>query len=164
MARTGEHSLSFTLDGTRFTVGRLAPRRAIRMSIRLGKIIGPGIGGAMSKLDLTKGVKGVGELEVSALVGQIDWARALGELGDRLTPQEFDAIHDEFLWNAVADLDGRTLPLLEHFDTIFDGRPFLSIQVLGKALSFTYGNFSSLLGTLSGGPAAPEASPTLRSA
>jgi hypothetical protein len=108
--------------------------RSLRLAARLGKVVGPALVGALM----------TGGMSADALP-------ALGTLFDRLSPDELEVLTRELLASATVIVDGKNAPVMDVFDSIFQGRLHEVLQLLRAALVLNYGeSFSELVAAASG--------------
>jgi hypothetical protein len=154
-------SQSTTIDGVKFEVFMLDPDKAMKHSLSLLKIIGPGAG-AIADL------KQSGGLENVESIGDLDW----GDDGfQRLFSAILDKIDSEFLLELINDLSevsevepGGNLQACRAL--LFRGKTALQFKWLWFALKVNYQDFSGALGSVfgpqgnNGAPARPSPSPS----
>jgi hypothetical protein len=127
---------TLSLDGFTYTIGRLPPRRALKLENRLMRALGPGVAALVTAVPLKEGKPDVERLNLAAL------GPALQGLFAQLTPDEQDAIMAELLSTViVATPDGKGGPLMPLFDAHFDGRLPAVFKVCWAALEANFGGF-----------------------
>lgn len=129
------------IDGHRYLIGRLAPRRALRLQNRLVRALGPAIIPLLKDVPLREGKADLGSADLDlAAVGA-----ALQGLMSALTPQEQDAIMEELF--SVVQVIGteKTGAIMPIFDAHFDGRLVAVWKLLWASLEEQFGGFFELL-------------------
>jgi hypothetical protein len=105
---------------------QLPATKAHKLLIRIGKILGPAIGGGLD------GVKGSFKDDAAGAIG-----RAVSGLFERATPDEVDAILKEFV--EYSEVDGK--PLKSCFDLHFAGKLADMYLWFAFALEVNYSDF-----------------------
>lgn len=124
------------IDGFTYTVGRLPPRRALKLENRLLRAVGPAIVQLVRSVPLKDGKPDAAKLDLSALGG------ALQGLFAQLTPEEQDGIMAELLSTVVVTTaEGKGGPVMSVFDAHFDGRLPAVFKLCWAALEENFGGF-----------------------
>ena len=126
---------SANIDGSTYEVTQLTPRRAMRLSVRIGKVLGPALAKASGA------AKAGGDTDISA------FGDAVATLFDSLTPDELEFVSDELLYSLTRETDGKKLSASgAKFDLVMAGESVMTIyKILRFAFEVNYGNFTSAL-------------------
>lgn len=143
MARKTEEK---EIDGIRFEVTQLDPKRSQRLLLRIMGHLSHAMGKAMA------GVSGDPEKGLSLETMDLDFSKvgqAIPALFERLTPDEFEGIQKELLTYARAQRPGgEWVQLWPAFDLVMGeepATPFTGFKVALFAFEVNYGNFSGVL-------------------
>lgn len=116
-----------TIDDINYTFYQLAPRKSLRLLIRIFKIIGGPLG---SSLD-----EGGGR---SVLDQNFDLGKIVSGLCDRMEVSEVESIIDELLGQVMAEGYGE---VSKQFDAIFCGRIAHLFKVVYASMEAEYSDF-----------------------
>jgi hypothetical protein len=120
------------IDGMHFAITQLPGMKGLRMSQRLGRILGPA---------LAKGLSGMGSVSLDRLTESAVNMETIGEavaiLFDRLSENELEAITRELF--ASATVDGK--PLMAAFDLVMQGKTLTVYKALLFAFEVNFGSF-----------------------
>jgi hypothetical protein len=126
-----------TIDGARYVIGRLPPRRALKLGNRVVKAAGPGLvalvasgGGKLADLDV-------------AVLGSV-----LRSVFDVLSPEEQDSIMAELFESVVVLENGKNAPVMTVFDAHFADRLPAALQLLWECLKDNFASFGDALAGL----------------
>ncbi len=126
-----------TIDGFSYDVTQLPGMRGVRFLARLGRIVGPSLGGLITSLQ----GGGLAGADLSAV------AVSVGRLFIDLTENELEAICRELLGSATYrdPVTQKIVPVMDDFDLHFQGRAASVLKLLAFALEVNYGNFFDAL-------------------
>ncbi len=127
------------IDGARYIIGRLPPRRALKLGNRIVKAAGPALVALVAS-----GEGKLGDLDIGA-IGSV-----VGSVFAELGPEEQDAIMAELLEPVLLLENGRNTPVLSVFDAHFDGRLPAALKLMWEALKDNFASFGSALAGLVG--------------
>jgi hypothetical protein len=128
------------IDGHRYMIGRLPPRKALRLQNRLVRILGPPLIPLLKSVPLSgDGTTNLEEVDLSA-VGE-----AVQALMAQVTPNEQDEILAELF--SVVQVVGteKVGPVMPIFDAHFDGRLLAVWKLAWATLEEQFGGFFALL-------------------
>jgi len=125
------------IDGLRFSVTQLPGMRGLRMSVRLGKLLGPALARAAGAA-----TGGLASLDVSKLSGAVD------ALFEHLTEDEIESVTKALLESCLVTIEGKTGPLMPMFDTVMGGKVATVYKLLRFAFEVNFGNFFGGLAAL----------------
>lgn len=123
------------IDGFTYTIGRLPPRRALKLENRLLRALGPAVAQLVTAIPLKEGKADPAKLDLSALGG------ALQGLMAQLSPDEQDGIMAELLSTVIVSADGKGGAVMPMFDAHFDGRLPAVFKLSWAALEENFGGF-----------------------
>ena len=124
------------IDGERYTFCQLPPKRSLKLMMRILRIVGPTLGVAV---DGVKGsVTGAGVDVQSLMAADIDLARIVAVLCERLDQNEVEAIVDDLLSQTIHAGQGE---VSRKFDALFGGRLPHLFKVVYAALLVEYSDF-----------------------
>jgi hypothetical protein len=132
----------------KIAVSKLPAMRAVKLSARLGKIIGPTIAAGMPSAGVLRKVSSFADLDVN-------FEQVARALFDRLDPDELEALLRELL--AATTLNGQ--PIMETFDLVFADQLENVIPVVKFVLGFQFGSFGRALLAAGGAVMAQAGSP-----
>lgn len=126
-------------------VTTLTATRAVKLQVKLVKLLGPSFGALFSSLDLKK-IKAGKFTESDIKLEMI--STAFEKLSDKLDPDEFDALLFQILANTK--VDGKDVSSAVVFNSVFTGELMLMYRVLLFSLEVQFSNFfeESGIGTL----------------
>jgi hypothetical protein len=128
-------SQTCTIDGSEYTVQQLPAMKAQRLFVKIAGILSP----AVSRLANGRKITSIADLNLS-VVGD-----ALGVLGDRLTPDEYENIVRQLLYSVTRkDLDGKLQDISKSFDIEFAGEMVTVLKLVRFAFEVNYGDFFSV--------------------
>lgn len=153
------NSEDITLEGLRFRVAQLPPRRAMRVFNALLQVCAPALSSIAPAAGRLLGGLKWEDLPVSELLD--GFAKAL----PGLDAERQDYFIDNLLASTDWVTDGKAMPVLEVFDEVFLGRIFLAYRLMVFAGRVNFGGFRSALGASGTGrlipmPSASEMSST----
>ena len=120
-------SRSKEIDGRSYTVTQMPAMKALRMTHRLGKALGPAIG----HLAVQDGQ----EVDIERI------GKALEALFTAMSEDDLETITKELLNSATVIVDSKSLPVLAQFNTLMAGQIETVFKLLGFALEVNYGSF-----------------------
>jgi hypothetical protein len=124
------------IDGFTYTIGRLPPRRALKLENRLLRALGPAVAQLVTAIPLKDGKPDLAKLDLGALGG------ALQGLMAQLTPEEQDVIMAELLSTVIVSTpEGKGGAVMPLFDAHFDGRLHAVFKLCWAALEENFGGF-----------------------
>jgi hypothetical protein len=127
------------IDGARYLIGRLPPRRALKLQNRLIRCLGPAVVALFKNVPTTaEGKADFGSLDHAAV------GAALQGLMSQLTPQEQDDIMVELLSTVQVVGAEKVGPVMPIFDSHFDGRLVAVWKLLWACLEEQFGGFFAL--------------------
>jgi hypothetical protein len=130
-----------TIDGARYLIGRLPPRRALKLGNRIVKAAGPGLVALVAS-----GEGKLGDLDLGAL------GSVIRSVFDALSPEEQDAIMAE-LFEPVVVLNienGKSAPVMVVFDAHFADRLPAALKLMWECLQDNFSSFGDALAGLAG--------------
>lgn len=152
-----------TIDGLRFRVAKIAPRRAMRCWNELVQVAVPGLPALVPVIKKVRAdEKKLAEMEVADLV--LDAVPAIALALPKLDPNKQDYFIDELLSATLYLGAGEAVNVLDVFDEVFLGRVFTAYKLLGVALKVNFGSFTSALGSTGAGRLTSMPSPSETSA
>lgn len=127
------------IDGHRYLVGRLPPRRALKLQNRLVRALGPALVPLLKDAPLRGGLTDLAAVDLQGV------GAALEGLMSQLTPQEQDDIMVELF--SVVQVVGseKAGPIMPIFDAHFDGRLVAVWKLMWACLEEQFGGFFALL-------------------
>jgi hypothetical protein len=150
---------SVTLDGLRFRVAKIAPRRAMRCWNELVQCAVPGLPALAPVIrKVSQGETKLADMEVLDLV--LDATPALALALPKLDVAKQDYFIDELLSATMFIGDGQAVPVLDVFDNVFLGKIATAYKLLGVALKVNFGSFRGALVSTGAGRLTPMPSPS----
>lgn len=139
-----------TIDGMRFRVTQLPGMRGYLLSNDLLQLIAPALGHA-SKLRpgvkvLDMGLDELGPMLAAVLPG--------------LSREKQETLTRELLEGATVTFNGQNVPVLDVFDTAFQGKVLAAYKLMAFALKVNFGSFSAALGSVGTGRLTPTPPPS----
>lgn len=124
------------IDGFTYTIGRLPPRRALKLENRLLRAVGPAVAQLVTAIPMKEGKPDLAKLDLGALAGAFQGLMA------QLSPEEQDGIMAELLSTVVVTTsEGKGGPVMSVFDAHFDGRLPAVFKLCWAALEENFGGF-----------------------
>lgn len=134
-----------TIDGMTFELSQLDGWTGLRMSARLGRLLGPAIAGVLTSAKKLES----GETDIPPeSIG-----RALALLFEQLTPSELESLTRDLLQGAVYEHPKGRVPLLEVYSEVMRGKLGTAMALVRWSIEFN-GFFDlarGLLGKAAGG-------------
>ena len=122
-------SRSKEIDGQNYTVTQMPARKALKLTHRLGKALGPAFS------HLAAGHKDGVNLDFSEV------GRAIESLFAALSEEDLDIIVKELLNSATVTTEKGIQPVLPQIDILLAGRMDTMFKLIGFALEVNYGSF-----------------------
>lgn len=127
------------IDGARYIIGRLAPRRALKLGNRIVKAAGPGLLALVAS-----GTEKIGDIDLKAL------GSVIRSVFDALSPEEQDAIMAELFDPVLVLENDQTAPVMGIFDSHFADRLPAALRLMWECLQDNFASFGDALAGLVG--------------
>ncbi len=127
------------IDGSRYLIGRLPPRRALRLGNRIVKAAGPGIVALVAS-----GEGKLGDLDLGAL------GAVIRSVFEALSPDEQDAIMCELFEPVLVLENNQSAPVMGVFDAHFADRLPAALKLMWECLQDNFASFGDALAGLAG--------------